>query len=99
MVCALRSEARCLGRTFATDASSPERLADGTLLAVTGMGPAAAAAGARRLCQAGAQGLLSWGMAGGLDPALRPGTLLLPVAVLTTEGSEFATTPQWRAQL
>jgi adenosylhomocysteine nucleosidase len=98
VVCALRSEARCLGRTFETDASL-ECLADGTLVAVTGMGAARAAAGAQALCTRGAQALLSFGMAGGLDPALRAGVVVLPAEVVTPQGAAFVTAAKWRAQL
>lgn len=98
VVCALRSEAHCLGRTFATDASL-ECLADGTLVAVTGMGATRAAAGAQALCAAGAQALLSFGMAGGLDPALRAGDVVLPAEVVTPQGAAYVTAATWRAQL
>ncbi|MBV9758454.1 MAG: hypothetical protein JO047_15510, partial [Alphaproteobacteria bacterium] len=37
---------------------------------------------ARRLIDAGVRALLSFGLAGGLDPALRPGALLIPREVL-----------------
>lgn len=98
VICALRSEARCLGRTFAADASL-ERLADGTLVAVTGMGAARATAGAQALRAAGAQALLSFGMAGGLDPQLRAGDVVLPVEVVTPQGAAYATSAPWRLQL
>lgn len=98
VVCALRSEARCLGRTFGTDAPL-KSLADGTLVAVTGMGAVRATAGAQALCTAGAQALLSFGMAGGLDPALRAGAIVLPAEVITLQGAAFATAAPWRAQL
>ena len=44
--------------------------------------PAGAEAAAERLVARGATALLSFGLAGGLDPALRPGDLVVPVAVL-----------------
>jgi adenosylhomocysteine nucleosidase len=40
-----------------------------------------AQAAARRLVASGATGLISFGLAGGLDPALRAGVLLVPTAV------------------
>jgi adenosylhomocysteine nucleosidase len=43
--------------------------------------------------------LLSWGSAGGLDPEVRPGTLLLPESVLTAEGQRFEVAAAWRAKL
>ncbi len=53
----------------------------------TGGGTSAGAeAAAQRLIGRGAQGLISFGLAGGLDPALRPGTVIVPEAVLTRSG-------------
>lgn len=98
VVCALRSEARHLGRTTPTR-SAIDCLADGTLVAVTGMGPAAAAAGATRLAAGGAAALLCFGMAGALDPTLRPGRLVLPEEVAGPEGAVFACDPRWRARV
>jgi adenosylhomocysteine nucleosidase len=63
------------------------------------MGVAAAATGARRLVDAGARALISWGLAGGLDPGLAAGTILLPHEVVAPEGAVFATTAIWREQL
>jgi adenosylhomocysteine nucleosidase len=74
-------------------------LADGTLLAVSGMGVAAAAQGARALVEAGVAALASWGMAGGLDPALTAGTIFLPREVLPLEGPGVVTAPEWRERL
>ncbi len=49
---------------------------------VGGGSPAGAEAAARRLVARGATALLSFGLAGGLDPALRPGRLFAPATVL-----------------
>jgi adenosylhomocysteine nucleosidase len=74
-------------------------LADGTLVAVTGMGGSAAAAGSRALIEAGATALASWGMAGGLDPTLDAGAILLPTEVIGSERQSFNTAPAWRDRL
>ncbi len=81
IVCALDAEARHL-RPRAVRGRAQARLADGSLLAVSGMGADAAAAGARALIAAGARALASFGLAGGLDPALGPGDLCLPRTVI-----------------
>lgn len=98
IVAALAAETRALG-CATTSGASPVALADGTLLVVTGMGQAAAGHGARRLVDAGARALISWGMAGGLDPALAAGTLLLPREVASPEGALFLTAADWREHL
>ncbi len=53
----------------------------GTVAAGGGIAEGARAA-AERLLADGAEALVSFGLAGGLDPALRPGAILVPEAVL-----------------
>ena len=95
IVTALAAESRPLGRP-SRHREQPATLADGTLLIVSGVGAAAAAQGARRLAAAGAGALISWGMAGGLDPALAAGTLVLPSEVVSPDGTRFLTAHDWR---
>ena len=103
IVSALAAEARTLGPAARHGAELRE-LADGALLAVSGMGGAAAAAAARRLVLAGATALASFGMAGGLDPTLICGAVLLPEEVVPVDdvnsaAGATATSPQWRQRL
>jgi adenosylhomocysteine nucleosidase len=94
IVCALASEARHLGPISLQE--SIGSLPDGTLVAVTGMGPAAASTGAAALIQAGATALASFGLAGGLDPALEAGVVLLPAEVISSGGTRVVTNEKWR---
>ena len=88
VVCALASEARHL------------RPSDALRVALSGMGGTAAAQSARSLVEAGAQALVSWGMAGGLDPAFAPGTIFLPSEVASPDGAAVIATDQpWRERL
>ncbi|MEJ0007493.1 MAG: hypothetical protein WDM77_14290 [Steroidobacteraceae bacterium] len=96
IVAALTAEARTLGPRHP---GGINRLADGTLLIISGMGPAAAARASLALVAAGAQGLLSFGLAGALDPGLRAGTVLLPDAVSDEAGTVHATSAPWRGRL
>jgi adenosylhomocysteine nucleosidase len=98
IVAALAAESRVLGPATRR-AHSLASLADGTLLSVSGMGRAAAGEGARRLVEAGARALVSFGLAGGLDPALVAGTLVLPSQVVSPDGRRFVTSPEWCATL
>src|SRR5207253_8076336 len=70
-----------------------------TLVAVSGIGGSAAARGARALIDAGATALISWGMAGGLDPALAAGTIFLPSEVISRDGTARMTARYWRERL
>lgn len=98
VVCALAAEARHLGPTTrGLDSLRP--LSAGTLLAVSGMGGSAAARSATALVGAGATALASWGMAGGLDPALAAGTIFLPDEVMSPDGATVATARDWRERL
>jgi len=98
IVSALAAEARTLGPA-ARQGAELRRLADGALLAVSGMGEGAAAAAARRLVLAGATALASLGMAGGLDPALICGAVLLPEEIVAHNGVVSATATEWRQRL
>lgn len=98
IVAALLAESRSLGPA-ARPGGGPAILADGTLLIVSGVGLAAAAEGARRLAAAGARALISWGMAGGLDPRLAAGSLVLPCEVISPEGRVFHTAQEWRERV
>jgi adenosylhomocysteine nucleosidase len=60
------------------------------------MGTTAAASGAAVLIKSGARALASWGMAGGLDPTLAPGTVFLPSEVLGVDGRAELTAAPWR---
>jgi adenosylhomocysteine nucleosidase len=98
IVSAFTAESRLLGPSVQLDRALA-CLSDGTLLVVSGMGPAAAEQGAQRLVQAGARALMSWGVAGGLDPMLAAGTVLLPTEVVSFEGRVLPTAKDWRERL
>lgn len=99
IVSALAAEAAALGPAAAHGAEL-RRLGDGALLAVSGIGESAAAAAARRLVLAGVGGLVSFGMAGGLDPALLCGAVLLPEEIVAGDGTLLAATAgEWRQRL
>lgn len=98
IVAALEAEARILNPAHSR-ADTIKTLPDGTLLAVSGIGPAAAERAARALIDAGATALTSWGMAGGLDPELRAGAILLPSEVTSRDGRQFSTAHAWRERL
>ncbi len=102
VVAALSAEARALGRSRragATPANHLALLADGSLLAVSGMGGPAAARAAHVLIDAGVAALMTFGMAGGLDPTLAAGSVLLPSEVMARDGTRFATARAWRERL
>lgn len=103
IVSALAAEARTLGPA-APHGIGLRQLADGALLAVSGIGESAAAAAARRLVLAGATALASFGMAGALDPTLVCGAVVLPEEVAAWDGAGAdaavsATSSEWRQRL
>jgi len=95
VVAALTAEARTLG-VAARRGAGFATTREGILVAVSGIGGAAATVAARLLADAGATSLVSWGLAGGLDPALAAGTICLPSVVIAADGSRFATDHHWR---
>ena len=58
--------------------------------------PAQAQALAAALADRGCAGLLSIGLAGGLDPALKPGDVVLSSTVITADGAKALVDEAWR---
>ena len=86
VITGLRAEARCLsGLDLA--------------VACSGARPGRARAEAARLLAEGAFGLVSFGLAGGLAPELRPGDLVLAEAVVLPDGRRLMTDAAWGAGL
>ena len=71
----------------------------GFRIGVGGGSQAGAEAAARRLVAEGAQALVSFGLAGGLQPALRPGKILVPREIILPTGERFATDPELSRRL
>ncbi len=74
--------------------ASPESLVE-----LSGVGDEKAEAAARRLLERGATALVSWGVAGGLDSASSPGTVVLPDAVICADGPKLRVDREWRDRL
>jgi adenosylhomocysteine nucleosidase len=74
-------------------------LGEGSLLAISGIGQVAAAVAAQALVDAGVSALMTFGMAGGLDPALKPGSVVIPCELLSTDGARYAASAAWRKQV
>ena len=74
-------------------------LGEGSLLALSGIGGAAAAAAAQALVDSGVSALMTFGMAGGLDPALKPGCVVIPCELLSTHGARYAACRSWRERV
>ena len=77
------------------------RRSDGTpvLRAVSGVGAERAYRAGRRLLEAGATALVSWGTAGALVPELGPGALLLPRKVIGCDGTDFPVDSDWHQRV
>jgi adenosylhomocysteine nucleosidase len=72
---------------------------EGALLAVSGIGRVAAEAAARALLEGGVSGLMTFGMAGGLDPALEAGSVVLPCELISADGTRFVASRSWRERV
>ena len=72
---------------------------DGALLAVSGIGREAAERAARSLVEAGVAALMTFGMAGGLDPALKAGSVVLPCELISADGTRFVAFRSWRERV
>jgi adenosylhomocysteine nucleosidase len=74
-------------------------LGAGSLLALSGIGRAAAAAAAQALVDAGVSALMTFGMAGGLDPKLQSGSVVIPREVISSDGARYPACRAWREQV
>lgn len=88
IVTALEMERRWIGRAD-----------DTALIEVGGMGRARAEAATTRLLDGGASALVSWGIAGGLDPDLEPGTVVVPEFIVDSEEGRRYVDTRWRDRL
>ena len=81
--------------------SREERLLRGSGLRVArrGIGPERARGAAEDLVAAGCSALWSFGFAGGLDPRLRAGDLLLPTAVFDEDRRQWVVAAELRARV
>ncbi len=64
-----------------------------------GMGGSGASAAVRELAELNVAGVVSFGLAGGLDPTLQAGTLLVPERVVTGKKQTYPVSAEWRAAL
>ena len=90
VVTGLRAEAGCLGRSAS---------GEGVRIRCTGARAGAAAPAAAALIAEGCRGLVSFGTAGALEPRLRPGTLVVPAAVIMADGARIAVDAGWHQRL
>ncbi len=91
VVTGLIAEARLIGR------HCDDAFGSGPLVACAG--PGRGAESAERLITCEVAGLISFGLAGGIDPWLKAGDLVCPVRVLRSDGKALRTDPNWRARL
>jgi adenosylhomocysteine nucleosidase len=84
-----------------SDSDSFEELASlsGSRLAISGIGYQAAQTAARALVDAGVSALMTFGMAGGLDPGLKAGSIVLPGELISPSGARFITCRAWRERI
>ena len=98
VVAALSAEGRCLTARY-TQPGIIERLPSGALLWIAGIGPELAMWAAHALIDAHCTALVSWGIAGALNPELSPGSVVVPSRVITASGAVYAAEPSWRQRI
>lgn len=69
------------------------------VVAVAGASAARAEAAALKLIAQGCDALLSFGVAGGIDPALSPGTVIVADAVVLPDGTRIACDADWHGRV
>ena len=92
IITGMRVEEDCLAAALS---ALPDR--HRPLLCCAGASAERAYQGARGLVDDGAVALLSIGIAGGLDAALRPGDIVLPDTILGATGAQHRASAEWHA--
>lgn len=90
----MADEARTLNAAVSRDGNPY-----GHEIIVTGIGPANAAAGAKRLLAGRVDALVSWGTAGALTADLAPGKLLVYTDALDSTGARQQCDPTWQRDI
>lgn len=98
IVAAMAAEARILAKGPIA-AGEWIHLPEGAMLLLSGIGAKRARLAAQTLLENGATALISWGFAGGLDPSLSPGSLILPESILAKDQSPYCVDLTWRESL
>ncbi|CAH9017816.1 purine phosphorylase [Candidatus Nitrosacidococcus sp. I8] len=98
IIAALPSEGRCLTKKNLYPKESIH-LSESLYLQLSGMGSERAQLAAESFVAAGAKALISWGVAGGLAPHIKSGTLLLPKQIRVTEDEIYHTDHEWRQRI
>lgn len=94
VITGMQAEAECL-ETLTRDLPEQHR----PYIHCAGPGPDRAAIACREVDKQEIAGVVSFGVAGGLDAALPPGALLLPAAVITTDNGLTETDSEWRREI
>jgi adenosylhomocysteine nucleosidase len=98
VVVALEIEARRLIEKSGIQGES-SRPPEGIIVIISGNGAEHGRLAAEKLLEKGATALATWGSAGGLHPALLPGSLVLPENILLPSQSGFAVDTAWHRRL
>ena len=85
VITGLQREVRCLAS-----------LADSVSIACAGADSERARVQTRSLLKQGCQAIVSFGIAGGLDPEVEPGTVVIAQEVLAPDGTRYSADPEWR---
>ncbi|MCK5747041.1 MAG: hypothetical protein KAH44_12535, partial [Oricola sp.] len=82
VVCGLKSEAQAVAAAKVDQSK--------LRIGISGANAARAEEIARGFCNDGASAILSVGVSGGLDPALKPGDLIIGETIIADDGSVYA---------
>ena len=98
IIAALADEARVLS-SGPISTETTILVGNSIMLRLSGMGSTRARAAACALVEQGAEALVSWGVAAGLCPDLRPGSLVIPKKILGQEGEEYLVDCAWSERI